>query len=89
MDDDAQHARVDLADGLIDGHDAAGVERGIAFVVVARKKFGFRMHHLDFAAVVIEFDLAEQRDARADGEAVGEISAVEPLGEQRWRRRRR
>ena len=55
---------------------------GVAFVLIARKELGFRVHHLEFAAIVIEFDLAVKRHASADGEAIGKIRSVEPLAKQ-------
>ena len=77
-----QDARVDLARRFIDGDDPADMERRIALFVVAAEELRFRMHHLQVAALGIELDLAEQRDARAGRQPVGQISPVEPLAEQ-------
>ena len=77
-----QHARVDLARGFINRHDAPDMQRRFAIVLFAAQEFRLRVHHLQFAAVGIELDLAEQRDARARRQPVGEIGAVEPFAEQ-------
>ena len=68
--------------GFIDRYDAAHVQCGVAFLIVSREELGLRMHHLQFAAVRVELDLAEEGDARSGREPVGQISAVEPLAEQ-------
>ena len=82
MGEGAQHARGELADGLIDGDHSADVQGGVAVIVVAREDFEFRVQHGEFARVAVELDLAEERHLHAFGQHVGEISAVEPLAHQ-------
>ncbi len=82
MDQDAQLPRVHLSGGFVNGHDAPDMQRRIAVVLVAREQFGLRMHHLQFAAIAVELDLAEQSHAGAGRQTVGQISPVEPFAEQ-------
>ena len=67
---------VSFADGLVDGHDAAHVQRGFAIVVVAGEDFEFGVQHGELAGVGVELHLAEERHLHA-------------LGAARWRDSRR
>src|SRR5471030_1810246 len=80
--DGAEDAGGEFAGGLIDGDDAAGVQRGLAIVIVARKDFEFGVEHGELAREAVELDLAEEGDLEAIAQHVGEIAAVEPLAEQ-------
>ena len=83
VDNDAESSRVYLRDGLVYRDNAAGMERGIAFVFFGRQKLRLRMHHLEFATIIVEFDFAKERHAGADGEAIGKVRPVEPFAENR------
>ena len=79
----ARNTRVVIfAGGFVDRNDAAGVQGGVAFVVVTESDSNFGMHDLQLAGVVVEFDFAEQRELAARAEAVGQIAAVKPLADQ-------
>ena len=79
---DAEHARGELRDGLVDGHDAADVERGFAVFIVAGENFELGVQHGELARVAVELDLAEQREFDALGEHVRQVSAVKPFAHE-------
>ena len=72
---------VDLARSFVDRDDPASVQGGIGIVVIAREQFGFGVHHEQFAAVIVEFDLPEEGHPCARRQAVGQISPVEPFAQ--------
>ena len=82
MGESPQHAGGDLAGGFVDRHDAAGVQRGFAFVVIAGENFELRMKHGELAGIAVEFHFAEERHLHAFGQHIGEIAAVKPLARQ-------
>ena len=80
--DGPQHARGHFGDGFVDGDDAAGVQRGLAIVILPRQDFELRVQHGQLARVAVELDLAEQREPHALGQHVGQIAAMEPFAHQ-------
>ncbi len=78
----AEEARGHFAGGFIDGHDTAGVQRGVAFGIVGGKDLELGVRHEQVAGVVVELDLAVQRDAHAGQKQIGQIAAMKPLAEQ-------
>ena len=78
-----KRARGYLARPFVDRYDAAGMQRGVAVGIVAGENFKLRMHDQQVAGVAVEFHFAVKRDARAGQEAIHQIAAVKPFGEQR------
>ena len=58
-----------------------------AFRIVGRKDLELRVHDQQIAGVAVEFDFAVEGHAQAGQEAVGEIAAMKPFGEQPFARR--
>ena len=79
--------RVELAGAFVDGHHAAHMQRGVALVVVSGEDLELGMQHGEFSGWAVELHLAEQGDAHARRELVGQVAAVEPLGHQDGARR--
>ena len=87
MHEGPQRARGYLAGPFVDRDDAAGVERGVAIGIVGGEDFELRMHDQQVAGVAVELHFAVQRHARAGQEAIHQIAAVKPFGEQPLLRR--
>ena len=85
----AQNARGDLARGLVDGHDAAGVQRGFAVVVLPGEDLELRVQHGELAGVGIELDFAEQRHPHALARRRWRGSRRGTICRRGWRARRR
>ena len=58
------------------------MECGVAVGIVARENFELRMHDEQVAGIAVELHFAVERHARAGQEAIDQIAAVKPLGEQ-------
>ena len=71
------------AEGFVDGDDAVDLERYIFFVGAAggREKLELRLDHFEAASGGAGgFELAVEGDHGAEGEAIFEVSAIEPHG---------
>ena len=68
----AQHARVDLADRLVNRNDAPQMQLRLG-VVLAAQDLVLGVHHRDFLAVGVPLDFAEERNfaGRARGSTAG------------------
>ena len=85
------HERPERAGGyfarsFVHRHDAAGVYRGVgrgvAIRIVAHEDLELRVHDQQVAGVAVEFHLAVERDAHAGQEAIRQIAAMKPFGQQ-------
>ena len=69
----------DLSGGLVDGHNPADVQGGIAFVVLSREDLELGMEHAETAAVAVPLHLSVERDLLPRRDDVGEVAGVEPF----------
>ncbi len=81
MEQDAEDARRDFAGRFINGNDATGMQRTVAFLF-SRENLVLGMHHPEITRIGIEFDFSVQRDLLSRREYIRQVGPVKPFTAQ-------
>ena len=79
VDQHPEIARRDFRNRFVNRDHPADVQRRVSIVIIRREQLELRVKHGQFARVIVELDLAEQRDFLPRRQQLGEVFAVKPF----------